>query len=624
MKKSRRKGEMESTSTSKSSKVKDIGSPIKIVQPKQGGNRCVNAALQNSTVATVTPSGPNYNRMSAMRVRLELIPPKQLGELITVVEVQGKSSMTSRQITIKENIFTKYCSRGFVSGSRMQGELVAINMEIDVAETGLKSTVSLEGRVTQPSASIDRSLIEFGECFINDRLDARVNLKNRTEDLAITYKIGNVAFFSAKPSEGKLQKDQSVEIIVTYRPTSLGEHNGIIPINICGEEVQFHVHCYGKTITPIHPGENLIPKKLLEEARRGVTVAAPQDFTKLHTNPNAHADEREKIEQLKATAKKILKKKFDETGEEEEDEKSESENEQDSNKLTSKSHSSQLRMDGATISVVDSSALDFLKETLTAENNKQKYVDYIRRSQAQRERIEKAALVPDLLDSLKKSRNISSKKEGGQTNKERLDAAKARRLGEFESDDIEVFRTGYDPLKDANIGLDDGGLGQVAPEPLVPRREEPLLIIKKSQKQVVVKAKTRPKLSEMNKLVKHKYKSSPTAALEQKEVKTAFTPEDVTLLSIGARTIDLGPTLVIANQELRGTSPESQVVPPGAMAQFDVQFVSDIALQFQGQILVQANGATVFSVSVRAEVIPISLDLNSQEVTLAFPYNNLG
>ncbi|KAA6374992.1 MAG: hypothetical protein EZS28_029480, partial [Streblomastix strix] len=311
MKKSRRKGEMESTSTSKSSKIKDIGSLIKIMQPKQGGNRGANAALQNSTVATVTLSGPNYNRMSAMRVRLELIPQKQLGELITVVEVQGESSMTSRQITIKENIFTKYCSRGFVSGSRMQRELVAINMEIDVAEIGLKSTVSLEGRVTQPSASIDRSLIEFGECFINDRLDARVNLKNRTEDLAITYKIGNVAFFSAKSSEGKLQKDQSVEIIATYRPTSLGE--------------------------------NLIPKKLLEEARRGVTVAAPQDFTKLHTNPR-------EVRKVESDCKEDIKKKFDETGEKEEDEKSESENEQDSNNLTSKSHSSQLRMDGATIS----------------------------------------------------------------------------------------------------------------------------------------------------------------------------------------------------------------------------------------------------------------------------------
>ncbi|KAA6397263.1 MAG: putative Transposon Ty3-I Gag-Pol polyprotein, partial [Streblomastix strix] len=94
---------------------------------------------------------------------------------------------------------------------------------------------------------------------------------------------------------------------------------------------------------------------------------------------NAHADEREKLEKLKATSNNISKKISDEAGEEENEEKSESENEQDTNDSTNKTHST---------------ALDFLKETLTAENNKQKYVDYIRRSQAQRERLEKAALVP--------------------------------------------------------------------------------------------------------------------------------------------------------------------------------------------------------------------------------------
>lgn len=45
MKKSRGKGGLESTSTTKSIKNKDIGSPIKIMQPKQGGNRGANAAL---------------------------------------------------------------------------------------------------------------------------------------------------------------------------------------------------------------------------------------------------------------------------------------------------------------------------------------------------------------------------------------------------------------------------------------------------------------------------------------------------------------------------------------------------------------------------------------------------
>ncbi|KAK2948383.1 hypothetical protein BLNAU_16729 [Blattamonas nauphoetae] len=180
-------------------------------------------------------------------------------------------------------------------------------------------------------------------------------------------------------------------------------------------------------------------------------------------------------------------------------------------------------------------------------------------------------------------------------------ARQERSLSKKGTAENSLFPTNYDPFTDINLGLDSDQLDTDAPEPLVPRQAEPLFLLNSGQSEVVVKPKIWSQLSDTNTLVKHKYKPNATTAIEQKEVRAQLNPNEISLISIGTRHIDFG---------------RETIIPPGAMAGFDIIFTSDNAQNFTGQIIVQVNGNNLFNVTIAADIIPISLELPVNELFL--------
>jgi hypothetical protein len=71
------------------------------------------------------------------------------------------------------------------------------------------------------------------------------------------------------------------------------------------------------------------------------------------------------------------------------------------------------------------------------------------------------------------------------------------------------------------------------------------------------------------------------------------------------------------------STPVTQVLPPnGSVGGFDISFSSDYVQEFVGQIVIEVNGSNMFTVNVKAEVIPISLGLNKNELALSFSSSN--
>ncbi len=77
-------------------------------------------------------------------------------------------------------------------------------------------------------------------------------------------------------------------------------------------------------------------------------------------------------------------------------------------------------------------------------------------------------------------------------------------------------------------------------------------------------------------------------------------------------------SLIIDHDELKKSSPTSQVIPPAATAGFDVIFCSSIPQIFYNTISYTINGYHTYIVTVSAEVTPITLDLSKDHLQFRF------
>jgi hypothetical protein len=81
--------------------------------------------------------------------------------------------------------------------------------------------------------------------------------------------------------------------------------------------------------------------------------------------------------------------------------------------------------------------------------------------------------------------------------------------------------------------------------------------------------------------------------------------------------------LVIEHEELKKSSPSSQVIPPGATAGFDVIFCSTLPQIFYNTITYTINGYHTYIITVNAEVTPITLELSKDQLYFRFAPDTL-
>jgi hypothetical protein len=74
-----------------------------------------------------------------------------------------------------------------------------------------------------PKLKFSCSLLDFGECSVNERKDIKVFAENKHTDKDVELKCPNVSHFYAKPEYLRLKSGEQKEVNVTFRPKNLGK-----------------------------------------------------------------------------------------------------------------------------------------------------------------------------------------------------------------------------------------------------------------------------------------------------------------------------------------------------------------------------------------------------------------
>ncbi|KAK2949545.1 putative Cilia- and flagella-associated protein 47 [Blattamonas nauphoetae] len=638
------------------------------VKPTRARSQTPNSPSQRTEEPPLTPTENVSSSTSNPRIK-SLISERHGKTFFKMSQMMGSlDSNKNTEITCTFAPPPLNNTFGFAHQERLEGENVSEQMLVEIPETGQKLSLTLTGRVITPNTTVDKMNIDFGDCFLNDHLDDVLQITNFNEDLAVSYSFAKIPFFSVSPSSGKLLPSKTIEVLVSYKPTQLGTHESTLKLSLSGGASVIPIHVRGNTITPVPASElvdELINPPMAQTSRGrsmravvapsakdlssgqamvlkrkamaktnlvqsgGVTVSNPSDFQRKRSAPAGTLRTREDFQYLQNPVSAQTRTR------------------QVSNSPVNLQTLTQGAPRTADVSTRKQLWGDVHAQTVDRHKNAAR--EYVR-STSMGSNNAQANSVLEAVEQKKKNNQkysdfVTNARQERSLSKKGVNAGLVRTVGRSTAENS-LFPTNYDPFTDINLGLDSDQLDTDAPEPLVPRQAEPLFLLNSGQSEVVMKPKIRSQLSDTNTLVKHKYKPNATTAIEQKEVRAQLNPNEISLISIGTRHIDFGrvtvysksarslnisnditaniqATLVITNPELSLSSPASQIIPPGAMAGFDIIFTSDNAQNFTGQIIVQINGNNLFNVTIAADIIPISLELPVNEVFLSFSSSNI-
>eukprot|EP00903_Cladosiphon_okamuranus_P009303 g8875.t1 len=150
--------------------------------------------------------------------------------------------------------------------------------------------------------------------------------------------------------------------------------------------------------------------------------------------------------------------------------------------------------------------------------------------------------------------------------------------------------------------------------------------------------------ADVNKLITRKFKQRPATQAEMRDCAAVIGRDQLAKVDLHFRTLDFGqvtvgssnvrnlavtnnlPQAVLAElvglegqSELAGTGPPAQVVPAGATAGFDVHFKCHTEQVYRKALKLSINKGAVHQFSLLAHTVPVSIELDREEVVMKFP-----
>ncbi|KAH9600628.1 hypothetical protein LSM04_006869 [Trypanosoma melophagium] len=141
-------------------------------------------------------------------------------------------------------------------------------------------------------------------------------------------------------------------------------------------------------------------------------------------------------------------------------------------------------------------------------------------------------------------------------------------------------------------------------------------------------------------LIKRVFKEAPTNAAERRDCRRELQPMDLLRIAAPIKVLDyhrvtVGSTStktfflyngtsasVLAVMPMEEThlsfSPQSQVIPAGRAAAFDVNFYSSAVQTYQQIVQIRINGHHTLRFTIQADVVPVEVSLSRDEVTIHF------
>jgi len=539
-------------------------------------------------------------------------------------------------------------------GFKSRGDLdmfSEVNLELDIMICGTDNNqnipLKVKGRALKPKLEFSQTKLVFGSCPTFDRRDVAITVTNKGKELYVEFSFKKVAFFGARPNQGKLLPGQSTNIIISFLPTQMGNFRSVMEL-----VVERGVQSYPLTLYGIC-SESGSQRKIVGGPKS--TLADFQPEIKYVDEEEVKREQKEKKKFVRVPpwekwAPGLSMEDMLKTGEQLANNNNDEQHQHSMSLSDSVDQNEEVDFGGfksfdanMTYSADDlkrrqqhrDQYADFLKKASEARRT-QKDSSYEARLQREREKMRKA-----------RKKAIKSKKDGKIVNEpDNISSDDA-----YESDSSFV---------DANVGLEPQG-GLRSPRLKVPKSSEALWMENSASAEGVhgagyagtIQRRRNLKKFDDSKLLKRKFKPQPTSQTEILDCKAVVQASDLALVQIQPKVLDFGTVsvnsktskcLAISNdlqnhilveinfddvEELASSHPKSQVVPPGALAGFDMTFCStnkpsaDEATRFKKSIGYMINGIHKFRYAVLAEIVPILVELEKPEIYLRFDDDDL-
>eukprot|EP00761_Pharyngomonas_kirbyi_P008295 gb/GECH01008306.1/.p1 GENE.gb/GECH01008306.1/~~gb/GECH01008306.1/.p1 ORF type:complete len:1295 (+),score=319.63 gb/GECH01008306.1/:1-3885(+) len=211
--------------------------------------------------------------------------------------------------------------------------------------------------------------------------------------------------------------------------------------------------------------------------------------------------------------------------------------------------------------------------------------------------------------------------------------------------------------KELKINIQNVDMGMVpadgleSPDPGLPPADEPLWQMHKAKEdplqslRLSIRSK-RPQSFDPDNIIKKKYRSKPVGSRQVKDCHLTLSEKSLTEIASGPQVLDLGEVSVFSKNlksftvfnglgsfiriglenmpdDLKHSFPDSQVIPPAGTAGFDINFEPKTVKTYQETVSYLVNGQHELSFELKAEVVPIDIQLSTSTLELRFNEFNL-
>lgn len=514
---------------------------------------------------TITNRGP-------FKQSFVVLPPRDSIETSTIPSGSSSSKNSVFTAVPSEGLLNPYCStivRFIFNPPLYQYEeedhdyLFNQNATIEVVETGQKLDFQLMGKAVHHLVSLSSMDFTFDKTPLKQRSTLTLTLNNLSHFLPTHFDIKPIAHFRFEPSKGVIKPSKSVDITILFYPKNLGDIEVTSIITFSGGLAKKRVNLFG-TCGDVEKQFKRIPIYETDEEVK---------FNAMHPDTRFAYD------------------------------------------LTE-----------------------------------------IKKNEANRKRNDAF-----LFDAEEKRREKNKKKEINSRIKKDAESYLSHTLGTYTKEDVNEFIQTHladdnymKQFNDENNNSKMAENGLVPPDPPLRIKAEPLYLQNPEKFGLVStvdddkkKVNSRKKeLLDENVLIKKKFKSKPTSPSEISDCNKALTPSQQLMVIASHQTINFGQVSVYSknaksftiqnnmNQnilismkydydELKESTPATQVIPPNQIGGFDIKFTSTLPQNFMKTIQYTVNGHHNYSVSVFAQVVPIDFEISKKSIDFKFSQDSM-
>lgn len=439
---------------------------------------------------------------------------------------------------------------------------------VECPDTGQEIEVEVTAFASKPRVDLSQKSFKFGECPVGERRDAVLKIKNPGEALPLEWSCNKVANFRIEPNRGTLQPLQSQNVIVTFAPGQMGRFQNTLHMVVGGGILTLPLRVFG---TSSSQGR----KRTIPRGRDAPPVAFKPQLN-IVAAPDGEVPEGTFVGQQKAPK----------------------------STFTRPLPWSELSQTDQDLAMPTEALYTFSVHEMEARSaHRQQYNNYLAKARKARERKAEAAV-----------------------------AAKTSVRWD-------------DPV---NLGMDShAGLSEPKLEP--PPAKEGLWLHRPVDEDGTPSGRpggARKVALDETKLIKKKFKAKPETEAEKADCATLLSVQELSSVSAMPRVMNFGEVCVrsvnkrsfsVVNdlpqsvlvavspgcEELKDTTPQSQVVPAGGVAGFDITLCAKEAQELRQYVTYVINEAHAFKFQVIADVVPVSVEITPPSLLIPFPESSL-